>query len=371
MPKPTRAYPKKPKKQTEIPKPIYQCEAEVVAGLEKIAHEEIRIRLDERVQFPKNWNPAEGVILFQFTGNIRVLNILQTVQAVYLIRNFPFPRPRAFLGDENFKATVAYLKSLHNTMPEGNYHSLTIHAAGADSPDIVRFRNEIAAALDLQAHESTGDLLIRLRRPYATSSDGEAGWDLLVRTSPRPLATRAWRIGNMEGALNATVASAMALLTAPHPQDLYVNLLCGSGTLMIERAGCGPVRRIIGCDTSISAREIARRNVDASGYQDRIQITDWDARHLPLEVASVDALTADLPFGNLMGSHEQNLALYPALLQEVARVAKPNAPFVLITAEVRLMESLLQESPLWKVVEIMPITLRGLHPRIFILQRTA
>ena len=37
---------------------------------------------------------------------------------------------------------------------------------------------------------------------------GGDGWETLVRTTPRPLATRYWRVCNYEAALNATVAHA-------------------------------------------------------------------------------------------------------------------------------------------------------------------
>src|SRR5947208_2669780 len=82
------------------------------------------------------------------------------------------------------------------------------------------------------------------------------------------------------------------------------------------------------------------------------------------------ARSADLPFGHLVGSHEENVALYPAILREAARVARREAPFVLITHEVRLTEALLAASPEWATDAMLRVTLGGLHPRIFVLRRT-
>jgi tRNA G10 N-methylase Trm11 len=96
-----------------------------------------------------------------------------------------------------------------------------------------------------------------------------------------------------------------------------------------------------------------------------------DATTLPLPATSIDTLCADLPFGQLSGSHVNNTRLYPAVLAEAARVARPDARFVVITHEIRLMEKLLQESLTWKTEQSLKITLNGLHPRIYLLRRAA
>jgi hypothetical protein len=57
------------------------------------------------------------------------------------------------------------------------------------------------------------------------------------------------------------------------------------------------------------------------------------------------------------------------VLAEAARLAAPGARFVLISHEVRLMESLLAKSPFWATLQVHKIWLGGLNPRIFVLQR--
>jgi 23S rRNA G2445 N2-methylase RlmL len=89
---------------------------------------------------------------------------------------------------------------------------------------------------------------------------------------------------------------------------------------------------------------------------------------LPPQAA--DWLYADLPFGNLVGSHVENRLLYPAILQEAARLARPNAAFVVLTHEINLMRASLKESP-WNAVSETRINLRGLHPRLFVLEQNS
>jgi tRNA (guanine6-N2)-methyltransferase len=346
-------------------------EAHVVAGLEAIARQEITATLGQRVRLHRpspqeaESGDEESVIHFTYAGGLRALLRLKTVQAVHRVRRFDVPRPRALLGDAHFRALLADIAQVREVHPPDAFQTFYLSAAGSESAVMARLKEEIARHTGLREASHEGDLLLRLRRP----AGGGDGWEVVIRLSPRPLATRPWRVCNMEGALNATVAHAMALMTAPMPHDVFLNVGCGSGTLLIERLTCAPARRAIGCDTSPEALACAQANVQASGYAASIDLHGWDGRSLPLPDASVDALCADLPFGHLVGSHDENVLLYPQLMAEAARVAGPGTLFSLITHEVRLMESLLEQSPTWRVEGMLRITLSGLHPRIFVLRR--
>lgn len=84
------------------------------------------------------------------------------------------------------------------------------------------------------------------------------------------------------------------------------------------------------------------------------------------------ALCADVPWGQLTGSHQVNKTLYPQLLSEAARLAAPRARFILLTHEITLFEEVLKQfSDRWKVQEAIKIFQGGLHPRIYMLQRAA
>jgi ubiquinone/menaquinone biosynthesis C-methylase UbiE len=346
----------------------YRCEADVADGLEEIARDELRDLPGVGLR-PHQGTPRPGLVQFDYTGDLARLLRLRTILAVYLVRRFAVPRPRALLGDEHLRALLGQIATVRALSPHGSYGTLYLSAAGSDSSVLTRLKEEIGRQTGLVivppgAHE--GDLHLRLRR----SLDGGEGWEALVRLSPRPLGARAWRVCNLEGALNATVAQAMVRLTRPDPRDEFLNLACGSGTLLIERAACAPAAQLLGCDLSQEALACARANAEAAGYGRAIDLRLEDARTLALPDASIDALCADLPFGHLVGSHEDNVALYPAILREAARVARRDAPFVLITHEVRLTEALLAASPEWATDAVLRVTLGGLHPRIFVLRRT-
>jgi tRNA (guanine6-N2)-methyltransferase len=364
----------------------------VAEGLEAIARDELQRRFGDRVKVLQQ-GAAPGVISFLFTGDPRGLLKLQTVQAVHLLRRFPVSRPKALLGDEHFRALLAMIHAARGLFAPGEFRTLYLNAAGSDSTVMMRLKQELAARSGMEVGADEGDLMIRVR-PSRGEERGErregGGWDVLVRLSPRPLATRAWRVCNFEGALNAPVAHAMALLTRPAPRDVFVNLACGSGTLLVERLAAAPAAVAIGCDLDARALACARDNLAAFGAAigaapgatagRRAELWQADARRLPLRDGCVDALCADLPFGHLMGSHAQNVATYPLILAEAARVARAGARFALITHEVRLMESLLGigrtgdstqpgTHPSWRCEQVLRVELGGLMPRIFVLRR--
>jgi len=302
------------------------------------------------------------------------------VVAVHAVVTGGLPRPSALLDDGTLKrlaGAIGHIRSLH---PSGAFATFRLSAAGADSPQFRRVRERLARETGLRDVVEGGDLLLRFKKTPALVGAGkprpyEIGcnpYELTARISPRPLAARAWRVCNLPGALNATVASVMAGLTEPRPDDVYLNLLCGSGTLLIERAGLGPAGRLLGCNVDPGALACAGENVAAAGLD--VELQPWDATAVPLPDAMASAVVADLPFGQLVGSHRANERLYPAVLAEAARLAKPSARFVAITQQVNLFERCLHDAAgAWALERVLrldiPATKGVLKPRVYVLRR--
>jgi 23S rRNA G2445 N2-methylase RlmL len=165
----------------------------------------------------------------------------------------------------------------------------------------------------------------------------------------------------------------MVRLTHPHPDDFVLNLVCGSATLLIERLQHAPARIALGCDTNVEVLICARENIEASGNI-AIRLEQWDAGALPLPDACVDTVLADLPFGQLVGSHQQNQVLYPRILREAMRVTIAGGLFTAITQDIRLWEHLVADHAAeWTLESVLPIKLPfgggHLRPRIYLLRR--
>jgi len=168
----------------------------------------------------------------------------------------------------------------------------------------------------------------------------------------------------------------MCTLSEPRPRDVFVNIACGSGTLMVERLALGRARVVAGYDVDERALACAEANLEAIGYGSGavVSLEECDATALPLDSASVDTVVADLPYAMLLGSGAANADLYPALVDEAARVLKRAGRLLVVTTQNRLMDSVCEGcSERLRVVEQIPFEVpheRGvISPSIWSLER--
>jgi 23S rRNA G2445 N2-methylase RlmL len=341
----------------------FDLEADVLDGLEHFGRAELLDRLQHYVKLSNV--SSDGMLRFRYTGQLSKLLDMRSLLAIYLVRQFAVPRPRALLGHQHFTALLDQIAMVRALVPEGAYQTLRLSAAGEESSVMHRLKDELAQHTGLAIAVGEGDLLLRLRR----SADG-TGWEALTRLSPRPLATRAWRVCNLPGALNATLAHAMIRLSTPRPDDLIINLACGSGTLLIERLALGPAHSILGCDIDPAALECAQANLQAAGFGGLVQLERWDAANLPLADGCATMICSDLPFGQLVGSHRENETLYPRFFAEATRIAAPDARMILLTHEVRLLERVaVEHAGAWRKEEELRVRTGGMTPRVYLFRR--
>jgi tRNA (guanine6-N2)-methyltransferase len=340
-----------------------EFEADVLEGLGHFGRAELRDHLKHYVKLSDS--PSGNAIRFRYSSQLSALLDMRSLIAIYLVQRFAVPRPRALLGHQHFTALLNQIAKVRALAPEGAYQTLRLSAAGEDSSVMGRLKDELAQHTGLAIASDEGDLLLRLRR----SADG-GGWEALTRISPRPLATRAWRVCNRPGALNATLAHAMVRLSAPSSDDVVVNLGCGSGTLLVERLALGSAHSALGCDIDQTALECAQANLQAAGFGKLARLEHWDATALPLADSSTTVVCADLPFGQLVGSHRENEMLYPRLFAETTRIAAPGARMVLLTHEVRLLERVAaQHASAWRQEEELRVRTGGMTPRVYLFRR--
>jgi tRNA (guanine6-N2)-methyltransferase len=174
-------------------------------------------------------------------------------------------------------------------------------------------------------------------------------------------------VRNYRGALNATIAAAMVELSEPRPDDRFLNLLSGSGTLLIERALRAPAARLVGVELDADVVAIAAENAAAASVD--LELLQEDGRSTSLPSASFDAACTDLPYGDALGSHADNEALAVDVLAEAARLVVPGGRLIVITHELQRFRRALAAVPAWALTSERRVFQKGHRPGIWQLTR--
>lgn len=351
------------KPHTSKPQPTsLRYEAEVLRGLLPFARQE----LQELAQFrlPRDSQADtqnDEALLFDYAGDSRILTRLRTVVAVYRVVDFAVPRPKALLGQQHWQRLLAAIQSVRQ---KHDFAGFRLSAAGKDSSILTRLRQDIAHATGL-AESNEGELLLRLR-------PSPQGWQVLIRLTPRPLSARAWRVCNMAGGLNATLAASMIKLAKLQPDDRLFNPMCGSSTLLVEARASGFTGLAHGCDIAASAIACSQANLQAAGYSD-IWLEQADATHIKSKTLAKNysCIVADVPWGDAIGNTADNLELYRNFLQSMAQRSCPAARLLLLTHDIKKFEQVLAEQNFWqKKTVINKIYHGGHHPSLYLLCKT-
>ena len=352
MPRPhsPRSSGRKPQRSSDYRsrQSAHEYELEVLGGLEQVAATELEaVPLARDIRGLRFWYP----------GDPERLNRMRSAVAVYRVRTWDVPRPRGLLGHQQLGELTEFLREV---IAVGGHRSFRISAAGKESAVMQRLAEELQTALELPYEPEDGELLLRLR-----PAPNEQGWEVLARITPRPLSARLWRECNMGGGLNATIAYAANKLAGQRDEDRIFNPMCGSGTLMIERALMGPYAAMVGVDISAEAVACTQTNLRAAGRQ--IEVAQIDALHTGLPARSFDLVLADLPWGDAIGSHRGNAALYPEFLKEMGRLTSKRGRVCVITHEIKLFERVLEGQQDWHAKELFQVYSGGHHPKAYLL----
>jgi tRNA G10 N-methylase Trm11 len=183
------------------------------------------------------------------------------------------------------------------------------------------------------------------------------------------VAFRGQRQVEREGSLPPTIAAAMAFLAAPVPEDIILDPVCGTGTLLAEAFAYTPNVSLIGIDIDPSAIAAAKANLK---FAPRVKLIIGNSSKTDLPTQSVNIVLANLPFGKQYGDRGENPRLYRELLKEMVQLAVPNAwRAVLLTSNVDAFNTALKATPNLVCNRQFTVKIRGELAKVFLLSRAA
>lgn len=342
-----------------MPRADAAFEAEILPGLGPFAREELLATGRAR---PGPADGASDALPFAWRGDPAPLDRLRTVTSVARVVAFDVPRPKALLGDRHFRRLVDEIEAVRARFaspPRG----LRLEAAGRESSVMRRLRGDLSERLGLADDPEEGELRLRLR------PGPRGGWEALIRLTPRPLSARPWRVCNRPGGLNACVAAAAWRLLGHDPGDRVANPMCGTGTLLIERAALGPSARLLGLDLDPEAVACAAANRDAAGAA-AVRLEVGDATRTGLPDAAFDVVVADPPWGDAVSDRAGVEALQPAFLAEAARLLAPGGRLLVVTHALRAFEGAVRDAAAdWEDVRTDRVFHGGHRPALRLLRR--
>jgi tRNA (guanine6-N2)-methyltransferase len=194
----------------------------------------------------------------------------------------------------------------------------------------------------------------------------QSGHELLVslRLSTAEMRQHGGRTQERTAALRPSVAAAMVRLTKPREDDVFLDPMCGSGTILLERAQAGRYELLIGGDKDPEAVAATLANFGPR-HQPR-QIERMDATDLPFRLASVTAMATNLPWGRQISEQAALPELYAGVLREAVRVLVPGSRLVLLTSEWDLLRKAMTERPELKLEQTLTnVVILGRRADIF------
>lgn len=356
--------------------------AQTMPGVEEIAWLEIRALLPDvqfvEYQFAKEQN---GIVVFDYEGPVETLLELQTAEDVFMEA---LSVPKLLRGWRD-------LPELKELVGRGEAVGRAINALGRyrkfNTPPTFRVISRKYGKHEYRRKDVERVVLeaLQLRNPRWTAVPDDAqvefwvnllGSRLLlgIRLSDKQMRHRFNRKVELPASLRPSVAAAMVYLTEPAAQDVFLDPMCGSGTILLARRLMGPYKQLLGGDidpsrVSASVQNIAGRR--KKGLPATVQLREWNAQKLPLATGSVDKVATNLPFGKQVSSPAELERLYPAVLKELERVVRPNGRLAILSSEYDLVKTAVRQCPHLEIERGYSIAMLGQWGRIYLIRRTA
>jgi 23S rRNA G2445 N2-methylase RlmL len=312
----------------------------VVPGLEAIAGDEITRELHGQVR-----RTGPGLVVFRLAEIDHWLLRLRTVDDVFLYawgtdsltyRAADLEKIRRWTAKEVDWANLLRIHHAVRPKPKGKpTYRLVAQMTGEHGYRRVDARKALAEGLagklpaSWRHAEENAAVEVWLTIHGATAVCG-------LRLSDRTMRHRTYKVEHLPASLRPTVAAAMVRLAGAKAHEVFLDPMCGAGTILAEQLELGRLRRqapvrALGGDVDVGALRAAAPNLRR--FFEELPLARWDATRLPLADASVDHIVSNPPFGKQLGRPDEIGPLYARMVREYDRVLRPGRQAVLLVSD--------------------------------------
>jgi tRNA (guanine6-N2)-methyltransferase len=354
----------------------YLYYAHTMPGLEEVAWIEMRSRLDGATfEGSKTLPGKNGLVFFRYAGQTADLLKLRTIEDVFfLVARIP----KVEWGREGLSQIYQlvvrdrFLKAglgLHGQVARrgGTFRVISRMAGGRQPYRRIDFERAVESALKKRLGGQW--------RAVKEEEDVEIWVNLIgldfvcgLRLSDASMRHREYKQAHVAASLRPSVAAAMVWLTAPRPGDVFLDPLCGAGTLLVERGTIERHALLLGGDIDAGALRAAAQNIGPR-HKPR-QLLRWNAGRLPLTSGSVDKIATNLPFGKQIGSPQENRRLYRAVFAEIDRILCSDGVAVVLSSETELIKDTVRKLDGLQIVQGYSVTILGQQARMYVIGRS-
>ncbi|MER3415260.1 MAG: RNA methyltransferase [Gemmataceae bacterium] len=321
------------------------CYVLTVPGLEAIAAEEVTRRLGGQVK-----RTSRGLVVFRADTPDRRWFTLRTAEDLFLL----VWGTDGLTGRREDLAHIRNWTAHHADWPRllQIHHALRAPPRGRPSYRIVVQMHGRHDYRRIDAQTALAEGLTRVVPAswrYADSNASVEIWLTIlgqkavcgIRLTDRSMKHRPYKKEHIPASLRPAVAAALVQLIQPDHQGLFVDPMCGAGTILCEFLLEYPRGKALGGDKDLAALHAAAANLSWFGTG---WLVRWDARRLPLPDSCVSWIGCNLPFGKQVGIEEQLVTFYRQVVAEWDRVLLYGARVALLAADLEASTRAAQEA---------------------------
>lgn len=323
-----------------------------ILGLKNVVLEEISSKPKLNILYQGNED-----IYLDFNSDISEVLQLKSILNAYIIKQGDKLNPYFLSKHKSYIGEIIEIVLKNST----GLKSFKISCAGPDSKEVRSIKRFVADTYKMEELEEA-DMEIFIGKSNST-------WELGVRITNRPLSLREYKVENIKGGLNPTIAYAMNTFCNLNSAKSYLNIFSGSATLLIEAGLIKKDLKIIGFDNNGKSNALAIKNIKKAGLIKSIQLKTEDIFDKP-ELGEFDVITSDLPFGMQVSKGENLEKLYETFIEYSEGCIEQDGVLVVYTTEYELLSKIIEKSK-FSIVEsidlkVSTIVNSYIYPKIFI-----